>query len=94
VARFLSGIFQPATDYELAGWLFLKGLAQVYLAAFLSLAVQIEGLAGANGILPFHELLEEGFARHGYAAWLLLPNLFWINSSDMAENNLLNRWFR
>jgi hypothetical protein len=82
--KFLGGWFQPATGYELTNWLFLKGLALVYLAAFLSLAVQIEGLAGSDGILPFHELLEYGFARYGYAAWLQLPNLFWINSSDLA----------
>lgn len=84
LAWFPGNLFQPATDYELARWLFLKGLALVYLAAFLSLAVQIDGLAGSSGILPFHELLENGFARHGYAAWLQLPNLFWFNSSDLA----------
>lgn len=82
--KVLSSIFLPATDYEQASWLFVKGLALVYVAAFLSLAVQIEGLAGADGILPFGVFLEQGFAKHGYAAWLRLPNLFWFNSSDVA----------
>jgi|WetSurMetagenome_2_1015567.scaffolds.fasta_scaffold40919_3 lipase maturation factor 1 len=76
--------FQTASEYELTAWLFLKGLALVYLAAFLSLAVQIDGLAGSGGILPFRELLDEQFTHYGYAALLLLPNLFWINCSDMA----------
>ena len=82
--KYLGDLFQPTAEYEQASWLFLKGLALVYVATFLSLAVQIEGLAGSDGILPFRAFLDEGFARYGYAAWLRLPNLFWLNCSDVA----------
>ena len=34
--------------------------------------------------LPFRVFLEQGFAKYGYAAWLRLPNVFWLNSSDVA----------
>jgi hypothetical protein len=50
--KVLTDLFEPATDHELTGWLFIKGLALVYAAAFMSLAVQIDGLAGPDGILP------------------------------------------
>ncbi len=83
-ANFLRNLFQPANDHELTGWLFVKGLALVYFAAFASLVPQIEGLAGPGGILPLHELLERGLARHGHAAWLQMPTLFWFDSSDIA----------
>lgn len=80
-AKFLSRFFQPATDCELVSWLFLKGLALVYVAAFLSLAAQIEGLAGPDGILPLRRLLDNLFAEQGYAALLQVPTLFWLDSS-------------
>jgi len=36
-------------------WWFLRGLGLVYLSAFWSMATQIEGLIGVNGILPLQE---------------------------------------
>lgn len=41
-----------SADYMLVNWLFLRGLALIYIAAFASMAVQIDGLVGPNGILP------------------------------------------
>lgn len=76
--------FQPAEEYQLISWLFLKLLALIYFAAFLSLTVQITGLVGPNGILPFQELLDHVFGEFGYSAWWRLPNIFWLNSSDFA----------
>ena len=38
--------------YEAVCWLFLRLLGAVYVIAFLSLAVQVEGLIGSKGILP------------------------------------------
>ena len=40
-------------------WWFLRGLGLVYLSAFWSMATQIEGLIGANGILPLQEQLAQ-----------------------------------
>ncbi|MCU7926572.1 MAG: hypothetical protein KZQ97_09015 [Candidatus Thiodiazotropha sp. (ex Dulcina madagascariensis)] len=48
-------LLQPATEYRLTAWLFLRLLSLIYLVAFTSLAVQITGLAGDDGILPLGE---------------------------------------
>ena len=48
----------PAARYRLTRSLFLRGLALVYLAAFGSLAVQLDGLIGSQGILPAAEFLD------------------------------------
>ena len=70
--------------YELVSWLFLRLLGAVYVAAFVSLAVQILGLVGHAGILPLDEYL--GLVRQelGSAAYTILPTLFWLNASDTA----------
>jgi len=73
-----------ADDYQLASWLFIKSLALIYFSAFLSIAVQIPGLAGPNGILPFNEFLELAYQQRGYGAFLYLPTFFWVNSSNLA----------
>lgn len=70
--------------YQLSCWLFLRGLALIYFIAFLSLAVQITGLAGPNGILPFYETLNYTHVQHGWLAWLRFPTVFWLDASDMA----------
>jgi hypothetical protein len=82
--KVLTDLFEAATDRELAAWLFVKGLALVYAAAFASLAVQIDALAGPDGILPFQRVLDGAFAEEGYGALLRLPTLFWLDSSNAA----------
>jgi hypothetical protein len=73
-----------AEDFQIASWLFLRALALIYFAAFLSIAVQIPGLAGPNGILPFEEYLTLAYQQRGYQAFLYLPTVFWINSGNLA----------
>jgi hypothetical protein len=80
--QFISNSLKISEDYQLCSWFFIKLLAVIYFAAFLSLAVQITGLAGPNGILPFNELLDLVYKEHGYRAYLLLPSLFWIDSNN------------
>jgi len=82
--RFPARLFEPATDCELTAGLFLKGLALVYVAAFASLALQIDGLAGPEGILPFGDLLKRAMAQDGYAAVMRLPTIFWLGSGSLA----------
>lgn len=77
-------LFKTAEDYRLTSWLFLKLLALIYFAAFLSLAVQIDGLAGPNGLLPFNEFLASTYHELGAQAWWLHPNIFWLDASDTA----------
>lgn len=77
-------LFDYDEDHRLIGWLFLRALAVIYVIAFLSLAVQIEGLVGPDGILPFTEVLEYQYSRFGSAAWLYTPTIFWVSSGDLA----------
>ena len=84
MANRFTNLFKSADEYQLTSWLFLKILALIYFAAFLSLAVQISGLAGPNGLLPFNELLTNTYRDAGSQAWWRLPNVFWFNASDTA----------
>ena len=70
--------------YELVCWVFLRGLGAIYVAAFASLAVQIEGLVGSAGILPLAGFLEAVHRGLGTSAYWMLPTLFWLNASDTA----------
>jgi predicted DCC family thiol-disulfide oxidoreductase YuxK len=83
-SRWLWGEERYPDDYALAGWIFLRLIALIYLAAFASLAVQIAGLVGADGILPIGEHLNLLLRESGSAALWRIPTLFWLNSSDFA----------
>jgi hypothetical protein len=65
-------------------WLFLRGLGLVYLAAFASLATQILGLIGANGILPLSEELARIAQLIPQQQYRLFPTVFWFDASDFA----------
>ena len=80
----LKRMFAPATDYQFASWLFIKALTVIYFVAFLSLAVQITGLVGPHGILPYQEVLNNLYQQHGTTAWWHIPTLFWFSASDVA----------
>lgn len=54
----------------------------MYLAAFGSLAVQIRGLVGANGVLPAREYLDGVAAALGPERYWWLPSLFWLHPTD------------
>ncbi|HZN04261.1 MAG TPA: lipase maturation factor family protein [Candidatus Polarisedimenticolia bacterium] len=73
---------RPRDSYALAGSLFLRALAVVYLMAFVSLAVQIRGLAGANGILPAAQYLEALGAQVGPERYWHVPTLFWLTGAS------------
>jgi hypothetical protein len=64
----------------------LRGLGLIYLSAFGSLAVQLDGLIGSRGILPAAEFLQRaaGVLGTGASTYWQLPTLFWINASDRA----------
>lgn len=77
-------LFEAREDYRLSAGLFLRGLAVIYFIAFLSLAVQITGLAGPNGILPFYRALDHVYMQQGWLAFLRIPTVFWLDASDIA----------
>ncbi len=81
---FFKTLLTPADEFYLTSWLFLKFLALIYFVAFLSLAVQITGLVGPNGILPFQSLLENAYQQRGANAWWQIPTLFWFSASNLA----------
>jgi lipase maturation factor 1 len=76
----MAGISQAST-YALSSWVFLRLLGLIYLAAFASLALQIKGLAGQQGILPAVEFLRAQL-RLGRRRWVNLPTLCWFSASD------------
>lgn len=74
----------PTTPrFALSRTFFLRLLAVVYLIAFGSLAVQIVGLVGTDGLLPVREYLDN--ARNALAprAYFALPTLAWLGTSDV-----------
>ncbi len=79
--------FDPS-NCSVSRWLFLKLLALVYLIAFLSLWVQIDGLAGSNGILPADSFLKRVSEVVGVERYWRLPTLCWVNASDTMLNGL------
>ena len=70
--------------YELVSYVFLRGLGLVYLAAFVSFAVQAQGLIGSKGILPVAGFVEAIASRYGPERFFLAPMVFWLADSDAA----------
>jgi predicted DCC family thiol-disulfide oxidoreductase YuxK len=63
-------------------WLFLRLLAVIYMIAFASLAVQVTGLIGSQGIVPVQEFLAQVRRTFGASGYYELPSLFWLGASD------------
>jgi predicted DCC family thiol-disulfide oxidoreductase YuxK len=84
VSKLLWGPALEPERYEQVSWVFLRLLGGIYVAAFASLAVQIQGLVGHAGILPLDDYLEATHLVLGSAAYRDLPTLFWLNASDAA----------
>lgn len=77
-------LFAPVDDQLFTSWLFLRLLGVIYFIAFASLLVQITGLVGPQGILPFGEVLNGFYQRVGSIAWFQMPTLFWFGAGDLA----------
>jgi hypothetical protein len=69
-------------EYWISSWLFVRILAVVYLAAFASLWVQIDGLIGSKGIVPAEAFLQEAKLQYGSASYYLFPTLCWFGAGD------------
>ena len=82
VARALWGRERYPASYERASQLFIKVVGLIFCCAFISLAVQIEGLLGSNGILPAQQFMHAAEGALSDPAWLHLPSLFWLAGSD------------
>ena len=72
---------RPPTYFWAHRW-FLRALGLVYLIAFVSLWIQVDGLVGADGILPIGDYLSLARGQIGFKAVWILPTLCWFNSSN------------
>ena len=70
------------SDYCLSSWLITKAVSFVYLIAFLSLATQMIGLVGKEGIIPVAPAMNELHSRLGLQGLWQVPTLCWFNASD------------
>jgi predicted DCC family thiol-disulfide oxidoreductase YuxK len=82
LTRFFWGRSVEKPTYFGASAVFLRALGLCYLAAFVSLWVQVDGLVGARGILPVGQFLDWVRAQTGSERYWLLPTLCWLSSSD------------
>ena len=82
----MPGLSAPAAggppSFVLSRNLFLRLLGFVHLAAFASLAPQIVGLIGAEGLLPAAAYLDRVRELWGSDAYRQLPTLLWLWPSD------------
>jgi hypothetical protein len=80
LARTWLGPDERKPGYLWARWLFLRALGLWFFSAFYSLAFQIRGLVGPDGITPARAYLE--LVRRAYpslARFWYAPTLFWIS---------------
>ena len=82
VTTVLWGKTVEAPTYRAANAVFLRLLGFCYLAAFLSLWLQVDGLIGSRGILPVKDFLEAVRGQLGGVRWSLFPTLCWIDPGD------------
>ena len=81
--RCLWGDDVRAPTYFTARTWYLRLLGLVYFLAFLSLRVQVDGLIGQDGILPFHLLLDAARKQVGtLAGSYYLPTLCWLTGAS------------
>ena len=78
---------RPPTYFWARRW-FLRMLGLIYLIAFVSLWVQVDGLVGSNGMSPVSRFLPVVRQQLGPDAYFLLPTLCWFDSSNAFLNFL------
>src|SRR5215467_1852357 len=71
---------QGKADGLLPRWIFLRALGLIYYSAFFSLAFQIKGLIGPQGILPANEYLRAVAEQFGRVGYWYAPTLLWLSS--------------
>lgn len=84
VSLILWGRGHEPPRFELVSFLFLRLFGLVALSAFVSFAVQAQGLIGSRGILPLSELVDALAPRLGAQRFVVAPMVFWLNDSDFA----------
>jgi hypothetical protein len=82
IPRFLFGPDTSPPGYLAARWLFLRALGLIFFSAFYSLAFQIRGLIGPNGILPARDYLVQVARVLGSGRFWYAPTVFWWSASN------------
>ncbi len=72
---------RPPTYFWARRW-FVRALGLIYLIAFVSFWVQVDGLVGSNGISPVNQFLAAAREQLGQTAYPVLPTLCWFNTSN------------
>jgi predicted DCC family thiol-disulfide oxidoreductase YuxK len=72
---------RPPTYLVARRWC-LRALGLIFLIAFVSLWVQVDGLIGSGGITPVSEFLSAVHTQIGDRSFSVLPTLCWLNSSN------------
>ena len=80
--RWLWGNDVRPPTYFVTRDLLLRSLGAIYLVAFVSLWLQVDGLIGNEGILPVGQHLRFAREQLGSDAYFFLPTLCWFNSSN------------
>ncbi|MFQ5671275.1 MAG: lipase maturation factor family protein [Acidobacteriota bacterium] len=88
LTRWLWGPEADPDSYFLTRWVFLRALAVVYLIAFSSLWVQVDGLIGPDGILPAGTYLQMAHQQMGARAYQVVPTLAWLHPGGAAPSIL------
>ena len=88
LATVVRWLFAPQTRGEsrlIPRWIFLRCLGAIYFSAFYSLAFQIRGLIGPEGILPAGSYLEAVAQSLGHwqRVWYAPTVLWWSSGSGM-----------
>ncbi|MEJ2132653.1 MAG: lipase maturation factor family protein, partial [Gammaproteobacteria bacterium] len=78
---FFGRTLEPAR-YRRVAWLFSKLLACVFLIAFVSFAIQAQGLIGRDGILPVNAFFFAVQENLGPERYWWVPSLVWLSTSD------------
>jgi hypothetical protein len=82
VIRWLFDSRSGPTDRFLSRWIFLRALGLIYFSAFFSLAFQIRGLIGPQGILPASEYLKGIAEQVGHSRYWYVPSVLWFSSGS------------
>ncbi len=83
--RLFWGYGSGPAQFQVATRWFLRALGLVYLIAFWSLGVQLNGLVGSHGLDPASELMTAARRQLGGPDWRsvhLLPTFCWWGASD------------
>ncbi|MCI0745821.1 MAG: lipase maturation factor family protein [Verrucomicrobia subdivision 3 bacterium] len=89
LTRLLWGPGVQRPSYYLVRSIFVRGVALVYLIAFLSLYVQVPGLIGENGILTPNDMMSSlrqtaDQQQVGLKRYFLFPTFCWIGASEAS----------